>query len=48
MEGYLGQVCRSRSKVKVTRSKNVHWDVPFTSESLVYGSAVEETRESNW
>ena len=23
MEGYLGQVCRSRSKVKVTRSKNV-------------------------
>ncbi len=26
-----------RSKVKVTRSKNVHRDVPLTSESLVYG-----------
>ncbi len=25
-----------RSKVKVTRSKNVHNDVPLTSKSLVY------------
>ena len=30
VEGYLGQVNRSRSRVKVTRSKNVHWDVPLT------------------
>ncbi len=33
MEGYLGQ--GHRSKVKVTRSKNVHWDIPLTSESFV-------------
>ena len=33
MEGYLGQ--GHRSSVKVTRSKNVHWDVPLTSESIV-------------
>ncbi len=37
MDGYLSQVRRSRSKVKVkvTRSKNVHWVIPLTSESLV-------------
>ena len=23
-----------RSKIKVTRSKNVHWDIPLISESL--------------
>ncbi len=41
MEGYLGQVHRSRSE-------NVHWDVPLTSacsESLVYGPAKEQTQE---
>ena len=27
MEGYLTQVCRLRSKVKVTRSKNVHCNI---------------------
>ncbi len=41
MEGYLGQVCRSR--VKVMKSKNVHSDIPLTYESLVYGPADEET-----
>ena len=34
----LGQVRRSSSKeVKVMRSKNFHWDVPLTSESLAFG-----------
>ena len=33
MDGYLGQ--DHRSKVKVTGSKNVHWDIPLTFESLV-------------
>ena len=33
VEGYLGQ--GHRSKVKITRSKNVHWDVTLTSESIV-------------
>ncbi len=28
-----------RSKVKVTRSKNVRWEASLTSESLVYGPA---------
>ena len=32
MKGYLGQ--GHRSKVKVMRSKNVHWNIPLTSESL--------------
>ncbi len=45
MEGYLGQVHRSRSKVKVTRSKNVSWDIPLTFKSRVYGPAKEETQE---
>ncbi len=41
---YLGQVYRS--KVKVTRSKNVHLDVPLASESLVhYGAARKEILE---
>ncbi len=31
VEGYLGQI--RKSEVKVTRSKNVHWDYPLTSES---------------
>ena len=43
MEGYLGQ--GHKSKVKVTRSKNVHWDAPLTSESLVYRPAKEEIQE---
>ncbi len=33
MERYLGQVHRSKSKVKVRKSKNVQWCVPLTSES---------------
>ena len=33
MEGYLGQ--SHRSKGKVTRSKNVHCDVPLTTESII-------------
>ncbi len=41
VEGYLGRVYRSRSKVKVTRSKNDNWGVPLTSENL--GPAKEET-----
>ncbi len=36
MEAYLSQIYRSKSLVKVTRSKIVHWDVPMTSESLVF------------
>ncbi len=37
VEGNLGQVCRSNhmSEVKVTRSKDVLWRVPLTSESIV-------------
>ncbi len=38
MGNYLGQFIGlgqgHRSKVKVTRSENVHLDVPLTSESL--------------
>ena len=46
VEGYLGQV--RRSKVKVTRSNNVHWDTPLTSESLVCSRpAKQETHEYN-
>ncbi len=37
MEGYLGQVCRSRSWVKCQghEVKNVYWEVSLTSESIV-------------
>ena len=41
---FIGQ--GDRSKVKVTRSKNVHLDVPFTSENLFYSE--EEAQEYNW
>ncbi len=34
-----------RLKAKVTRSKNVSWEVPLTSKSHVYGHAKEETQE---
>ena len=30
------------------RSKNVHWHIPLTSESHVYGHAKEGTQEHNW
>ena len=46
MGRHLGQV--HRSKVKVTGSKNVHLDVPLTSESPSYRPAKEEAREYNW
>ncbi len=42
MEGYLDQV--RRSKIKVTRSKNVHWNIPFSSESL----PKEKLRNTTW
>ncbi len=45
LDGYLGQVYRSRPTVKATRSQNVHWDFSLTSESLVYGPAREETQD---
>ncbi len=38
MDGY-------RSKVKVHEVKNVHRDIPLTSESLVCGPGEEETQE---
>ena len=39
MEGYPGQVIRSMSQVKGQghEVKNVHWDVPLSSEGLVHG-----------
>ncbi len=35
MEEYVGQGQRSGSKVRVMRSKNVHWDIPLTSDKIV-------------
>ncbi len=43
VEGYLGQ--GHRSKVKVTRSQNVHFDILLASGSLDCGPAKEETQE---
>ena len=48
VEWYLSRVDRSRSKLNVTGSKNVHWNVQLTSESLVYGHAKEDAQEYNW
>ncbi len=38
VKGHLGQVCRSRSLVKSQghKVKNVHWDIPLTSDSFGY------------
>ncbi len=47
MEGYLGQV--HMSKVKVTRSKNVHWDVPLTSDNIVLMDLpMKKLRNATW
>ncbi len=37
-----GGILRSILKVKVMKLKNVPWDIPFTSDSLVDGPAKEE------
>ena len=38
-----------RSNVKVTRSKNVHWDIPLTSESLAKKKLRNTTgRNTTW
>ncbi len=49
MRGYLGQVYRSRSKVKGQgyAVKKFHWDVLLSSESLFIGPAKEGIRLRN-
>ena len=52
MKGYLGQVQRSRSKVKVTRSKTfqgilVTWKVTGTASSLIELDSEEDARPSS-
>ena len=42
---FIGQ--GHRSKVKVTRSKNVHKNASLTFEGLVYGH-IKETEEYHW
>ncbi len=47
VEGYQGQ--GQRSKVNVTRSENVHWDIPLTSESLAKEKFRKTTgRNTTW
>ncbi len=49
VEGYLGQGKGHRSNVKVTRSKNMHWDIPLTSESLAKKTFRNTTgRNTTW